>query len=170
MTTLQTLFHYELCAVPASIIDQNGCLKTGAKSTLVSKLKVDDLQPDAPDIVNVDDQQLLYHIVWPCAGSASDLSNIIKDRFHEYQPTEVLDIFNRYDGRSAKDHKRIRRTAEGAVDYSITTSSKLPRRDAIMKIKANKKVLVRVLSTFYLGNNVTILEDRRTSIATMKQK
>ena len=70
--------------------------------TLVSKLKVDDLQPDAPDIVIVDGQQLLYHIVWPCAGSASDLANSMKDRVGQYQPTEVLVIFNRYDDRSAK--------------------------------------------------------------------
>ena len=62
---LQTLFDYELCAVPASIIDEYGCLRTGTKSTLVCKLKVDDLQPDAPDSVIVDGQQLLYHIVWP---------------------------------------------------------------------------------------------------------
>ena len=39
---LQTLFNYELCAVPASIIDEYGCLRTGTKSTLVSKLKVDE--------------------------------------------------------------------------------------------------------------------------------
>ena len=38
----QTLFDYELCAVPASIIDEYGCLRTGTKSTLVSKLKVDE--------------------------------------------------------------------------------------------------------------------------------
>ena len=77
---LQTVFDYELCAVPASIIDEYGCLRTGTKSTLVSKLKVDHLQPDAPVIVIVDGQQLLYHIVWPCAGSASDLANSMNDR------------------------------------------------------------------------------------------
>ena len=37
---LQTLFDYELCAVPASTIDEYGCMRTGTKSTLVSKLKV----------------------------------------------------------------------------------------------------------------------------------
>ena len=37
-------------------------------STLVSKLKVDDLISAAPNIVIVDGQQLLYHIVWQCAG------------------------------------------------------------------------------------------------------
>ena len=38
----QALFDYELCTVPASIIDAYGCLRTGTKSTLVSKLKVDE--------------------------------------------------------------------------------------------------------------------------------
>ena len=37
---LQTLF--EFCAVPVSIIDEYRCLRTGTKSTLVSKLKVDE--------------------------------------------------------------------------------------------------------------------------------
>ena len=129
---LQTPFDYALCAVPASIIDEYGFLRTGTKSTLVFKLKVDDLQPDAPDIVIVDGQQLLYHIVWSCAGSASDLANIMKDRLGQYQPTEVLVIFDRYDDMSAKDHERIRHAGEGAVNYNITTSSKLPCRDAIM--------------------------------------
>ena len=107
---------------------------------------MDDLQPHAPDIVIVDGQQLLYDIVWPCAGSASDVANNMKDILGQYQPTEVLAIFDRYDDRSAKDHERIRCAGEGSVNYNITTSSKLPCRDAIMKSKANKQALVRVLS------------------------
>ena len=78
----------------------------------------------------------------------------MKDRLGQYHPTEALVIFDRYDDRSAKDHERIRRAGEGAVNYNITTPSKLPCRDATMKSKANKKTLVRVLSTFNLGNNV----------------
>ena len=118
---------------------------------------MDDLQPDAPDIVIVNGQQLLYHIVSPCAGSASDLANSMKDKLGQYQPTEVLVIFDRYDDRSAKDHERIRHAGEGAVNYNITISSKLPCRDVIMKSKPNKKALVRVLSTLNLGNNVTMV-------------
>ena len=154
----QTLFDYEMCAVvPASIIDEYGCLRTGTQSTLISNLKVDDLQSEAPGIVIVDGQQLLYHFVWPCAGSASDIANIMKDKFGQYPPTEVLVIFDRYDDRSANYHKRIRRAGEGAGNYNITTSSKLLCRDVIMKSKANKKALVRILSTFNLGNNVTMV-------------
>ena len=107
---------------------------------------MDDLQPHAPDIVIVDGQQLLYDIVWPCAGSASDLAKSTKDRIGQCQPTEVLVIFDRYDNRSAKDLERIRCAGEGSVNYNITTSSKLTCRDAIMKSKANKKALIRVLS------------------------
>ena len=75
---LQTLFDYELCAVPASINDEYGCLRTGTKSTLVSKLKVDDLQLDAPDIVIVDGQQLIYHFV----GHVLDLLQISPRRIN----------------------------------------------------------------------------------------
>ena len=107
---------------------------------------MDDRQPHAPDIVVVDGQQLLYDIVWLCAGSASDLAKSMKDRLGQYQPTEVLVIFDRYDDRSAKDLERIRCACEGSVNYNITTSSKLTCRDAIMKSKEYKKALVRVLS------------------------
>ena len=81
----------------------------------------------------------------------------MNDRLGQYQPTEVLVIFDRYDDRSAKDHERIPRGGEVAVNYNITASSKLPCCDAITKSKANKKVLIRVLSTFNLSNNVTIV-------------
>jgi len=62
MEYIQCGVAYELCAVPASIIDKYGGMRTGTKSTLVSELKVDHLQPDAPDIVIIDGQQLLYHL------------------------------------------------------------------------------------------------------------
>ena len=106
-------------------------------------------QPDFPDIVIVDGEQLLYHIVWPCAGSASDLANCIKDKLDQYQPREMLVILDRYDERSAKYHERIRRADKGAVNYNITKPSKLPCRDAIMKSKTNNKGLVRVLSLHF---------------------
>ena len=83
--------------------------------------------------------------------TASDLANSTRDRLGQYQPTEVLVIFDHYDDRSAKDYERTPRAGEGAVNYNITTSRKLPCRDAIMKSKANKKTLVRVLSTFKFG-------------------
>ena len=89
--------------------------------------------------------------------TASDLANSMKDRLGQCQPTDVLVIFDHDDDRSAKDHERIRRAGEEAVNYNNTTSSKLPCRDAIMRSKPNKKALVRVLSTFNLGNNVTMV-------------
>ena len=73
----------------------------------------------------------------------------------------MLVIFDRYD-RSPKDHERIRRADKGAVDFNITTSSKIPCRDAIMKSKTNNKDLVRVLSTYNLCNNVQMVEREKS--------
>ena len=84
-------------------------------------------------------------------------ANNVKDIFRCYQSTKVLVIFDRYDDTSATDCGRIRRTGEEAVNYNITISSKLPCRVAIMKSKANKKAVVSVLSTFNIGNNVTMV-------------
>ena len=53
---LQTPCDYELCVVPASVIDDYGYLMTGTQSTLVSKLKMDGLIPAAPNILIFDGQ------------------------------------------------------------------------------------------------------------------
>ena len=62
---LGPLFDYELSAVPASLIDEQGCLRKGNKSALVKRLGVIECTPATADIVIVDVQQLLYRIVWP---------------------------------------------------------------------------------------------------------
>ena len=106
----------------------------------------------APDIVIVDMQQLLYHIIWPHGGDASDLGDNIKNRLSCYPiGTEQVIVFDRYNDLSAKDHERMRRAGEGSTYYNLTTNSPLPNRDAIIKNKHNKRELSRVISTFNLG-------------------
>ena len=51
-----SLFGYELCAVPPSHVDEYGCMH---------RLGVKQCQLQRPDVVIVDAQQLLYHVVWP---------------------------------------------------------------------------------------------------------
>ena len=55
-----SIFGYELCAVPPSLVDEYGCMH---------RLGVKQCQLQRPDVVIVDAQQLLYHVVWPCGGS-----------------------------------------------------------------------------------------------------
>ena len=57
---LLSIFGYELCAVHPSLVDEYGC---------VHRLGVKQCQLQRPDVVIVDAQQLLYHVVWPCGGS-----------------------------------------------------------------------------------------------------
>ena len=42
------------------------------------------------------------------------------------------------------------------VDYELSITSPLPKRDAILKSKSNKWQLVSVLCTFSMGDNVTM--------------
>ncbi len=153
---LAPIFKYELCSVPASIIDEYGCLRKGNKSALVNRLGVQKVDSPFPDIVIVDAQQLLYHIIWPHGGDASVLVESIKGRLSCYPAgTEKILVFDKYDDLSAKDHERMRRAGEGSTDYNLTTSSPLPHRDAVLKNKHNKQELSRVLSTFNLGADVS---------------
>ena len=152
---LEHLFAYELCAVPSLLIDEHGCLRKVNKSDLVKCLGVPETLPTIPDTIISDVSQLFYHIVWPHSGAPSDLISSIKARTSRYSDdADKIAVFDKYQGISAKDHERMRRTGEATIDYDLSITSSLPKRDAILKSKTNKQRLASVLSTFSLGENV----------------
>lgn len=154
---LKPLFAYELCSVPSSLIDENSCLRKGNKSGLVKRLGVLENCPTAPDIVIVDVSQLFYHTVWPFHGSVSDLISSIQGRLSRYpDAAEKIVVFDKYQDISAKDHERMRRAGEVVIDYELSITSPLPKRDAILKSKNNKRRLASVLCTFNVGENVSM--------------
>ena len=160
---LGPLFDYELSAVPASLIDEQGCLRKGNKSALVKRLVVIECMPATADIVIVDVQQLLYRIVWLHGGSPFDVIESIRRRLSRYpHEAKKIIVFDKYQDVSAKDHERMRRAAEVAIDYELSITSPLPKRDAIMKSKNNKRKLASVLSTFTVGD-ITTTESRDDS-------
>ena len=153
---LGPLFSYELCAVPPALIDEYSCLRKGNKSGLVKRLGVLEMNPYNPDMVIVDVSQLFYHIVWPFGGKPSDLVESIKERLTHYpNESKKVIVFDKYENISAKDHERKRRADEVVINYELSISSKLPKRDAIMKNKLNKRQLGSVLCTFDFGDGVT---------------
>ncbi|KAK3098071.1 hypothetical protein FSP39_015885 [Pinctada imbricata] len=153
---LAPLFSYELCAVPPALIDEYSCLRKGNKSGLVKRLGVLEITPDNPDMVIVDVSQLFYRIVWPFGGKPSDLVDSIKERLNHYpNESKKVIVFDKYENVSAKDHERKRRANEVVTNYELSISSKLPKRDAIMKNKINKRQLGSVLCTFDFGDGVT---------------
>jgi hypothetical protein len=154
---IEPLFAYELCAVPSSLIDEHGCLRKGNKSGLVKRLGVFQNLPTPAEIVIVDVSQLFYRIVWPHGGSPSDLIASIHGRLSHYPDgTEKIIVFDKYEDISAKDHERIRQAGEVIIDYELSITSPLPKRDAILKSKNNKRSLASVLCTFNVGENVTM--------------
>lgn len=81
---------------------------------------------------------MLYHVVWPCEGSTTNLVMSMKTCLSSHD-SGVFVLFDRYDEKSAKDHERIRRAGEASVKYNITDLNPLPNRETIIKNKANKK-------------------------------
>ena len=152
---LEPLFDYELCSVPSSLIDEHDCLRKWNKSGLVKRLGVLEILPVPADIVIVDVSQLFYHIVWP--HGPSDLIASIQGHLSHYPDgTEKVVVFDKYKDISAKDHEIMRRAGEVFSSYDLSISSLLPKRDAILKSKNNKRRLASVLRTFDVEEDVTM--------------
>ena len=67
------VFKSELSPVPPSLINEYGCLRKGDKAVRVKSLGVSVMNPSDPEVVLVDDGQLLYQVVWPVSGTTADL-------------------------------------------------------------------------------------------------
>ena len=90
------VLQFELSSVPPALIDEYGCLRKGGKSVLVKCLGVSATTPPAPDMVLVDAGQLLYHVVWPVAGTTGDLASSFGARLANYPPgSKKLVLFDR---------------------------------------------------------------------------
>ena len=161
---LSDLFEYELSPVPASIIDEYGCLRKGNKSVLVQRLEILEPNPPVPDVVLIDASQLIYHVVWPSSGTVADLAAGMGHRLKRYN-TETFVIFDRYEQVSAKDHERQRRAGESCTEYRLSLTTPLPSRDKVMKNKANKRRLGELLCTHSIGDNIMMVS-RADSIVT----
>ncbi|KAJ8412704.1 hypothetical protein AAFF_G00116550 [Aldrovandia affinis] len=125
---LSDLFDYKLDPVPASIINEYGCLRKGNKSMIVQRLGILVPNPHPPDVVLVDASQLIYHVVWPTSGTVADLAASMGRRLNCYI-TQTFIIFDRYEQVSAKDHEKQRRAGESSTEYQLSLTTPLPSRD-----------------------------------------
>ena len=152
---LANLFEYELCPVPCSLMNEYGFLRKGTKSCLVPLLCVLQSQPKEPSITIVDAQQLLYHVTWPLKANVEALFKSVKSYLDLCKGKKIL-VFDKYHTMSAKDHERVRRAGLGSVDYCLGPDIPLPKRDAVMKNKANKLSLSKLLCTFDFGFDIQV--------------
>ena len=123
------------------------------------KLAVVSTEPSNPDYVIVDTGQLLYHIIaWPSGGTVSTFATSMATKLQPYNALPTTVVFDRYGKVSAKDHGRERSTTGVcAGTYNITLTSPLPNREIIMKRKANKRLLSRLLCTCTLAPNILMV-------------
>ncbi len=96
--------------------------------------------------------------MWPHGGVPADLIASIKGRLSRYpNDSDKIVVFDKYQGVSAKDHERKRHAGEVVIDYELSITCSLPKRDAILKSKNNKQSLASVLSTFSDEADVTMV-------------
>ncbi|CAL4244828.1 unnamed protein product [Meganyctiphanes norvegica] len=146
------IFMFELCVVPSSIIDV--CLRKGNKAVLMNRLSEKIKNPSKPNVVIVDEQQLLYHIAYHI-GMVSVVVDSMRQHISSYpNHSKKIIVFDKYDDHTAKDHERVCRAGEGYVSYNLTYNSPLPHGHAVMKNKQNKVKLTRLISSFDMGENV----------------
>ena len=89
-------------------MDEYGCLRKGNKVLLVERLGV---KLQLPDVVIVDAQQLMYHVIWPCGGTVESLN--VRLATCMCGPAEKILVFDRYD-----DHERQRRAGVGSSTFN----------------------------------------------------
>ena len=131
-------------------------MRKGNTSALGKRLGVIECTPATADIVIVDVQQLLYRIVRPHGGSPSDVIESTRRRLSRYpHEAEKIIVFDKYQYISARDHERMRRAAEVPIDYELSITCPLPKRDGITKSKNYQRKLASVLSTFAVGDMTT---------------
>ena len=148
------VLQFELSPVPPALIDEYGCLRKGGKSVLVKCLGVSTTNPPAPEVVLVDAGQLLYHVVWPVAGTASSFGARLANYPHG---SKKLVLFDRYDQEapSAKDHERTRRGI--AKPVRLTPNTLLPCREPILHNASNKSLLNGILCGYPLQYNIQLV-------------
>ena len=113
------IFQYELIRV----IDEFGCLRKGDKTVLVKCLGVPVNSAPAPDTVLVDASQLLYHVVWPVAGTAGDIALNSGVRLSHYPPeARKIVLFDRYYVHEPKEATAATNTATDRQQPATTVS------------------------------------------------
>lgn len=126
---LDVVISYELCPIPASIFDEYGNMRSGAKSVLVAKLGVltRDTKALQYDIEIMDRNILLFHVKWHRVGTVQKLCENVTNLLPKSH--EAIVVFDKYLDGSLKtqEHQRCAGTVLYPT-YKLGMTTKLPTR------------------------------------------
>ena len=141
------MLSHELCAYPASFIDQYRDLRQGNKSVLMAKLTIYMTDQPVPDVEIADGNALLYHITWPQNGTVSVIAESMGSRFRSgttnYHPSfamsfhKIIVCQDRYLAGSPKSHEC--KGANTPPAYELMLPTTLPPREQIMRAPPTRK-------------------------------
>ena len=89
--------------------------------------------------------RLFYRIIWPHVSSPSELIASNEEHLSNYlEASKKIVVFDKYQNISVKDHDRLRQARGAVLDYDLFIESHLPKRNAKMKTKSNKRKFANV--------------------------
>ena len=103
---------------PALLIN-DGCLRKSDKSILTQKLGSIISSPFYPDILIIDGNQFLNHVVWPVSCTVAGIAATIMARLGML-PNKLFLIFYRYDGVNAKGPECMRRAGDESTPIYVS--------------------------------------------------
>lgn len=123
--SISTLFSHELAAIPTSLFDENGDMRTTNKSVLKNKIttpvsKSSTLEP--PTVIVVDACALLWSVAWPSGPArVSDyIDAVVTALLRRCTSSKVAHIiFDRYHPLSTKGCCRARRQRGQCRIYTL---------------------------------------------------
>ena len=107
---------------------------------------------------------MLYHTVWPSGGTASTLAENMSAKLQAYKGITTKVIFDHYSSMSVKDHERSRRSGGSEISTYNLTMTSLPNREVILKNKASKRLLSRLLCRCKLGEHMLMVGENEGHI------
>ena len=173
---IEIILQFELSPVLPALVDEYGCLKNRNKAVLVKFVWVFTTSPPASNVVLVDGSQLLFHVVWPVAGTTLDLAENFCIRLAQYpHDSRKLIVFDQYDQGfpCSKDHEQTRRE-KSIKAIRLTPTTQLPCREAVLHNANNKSMLNNILCGYSLPGNIqfvnkmdSIVSQAEADIATL---
>ena len=132
------VFQVELSPVPPALIDEYGCLRKGDKAMLLKSISVYVMTPSAPDVVQVDGGQLLYHVVWSVLGTTGDVAASFGIRL-------TLTLLSPRSSQRKGPRADKKRKSQGS---SANTKHSLPCREPILHNSKNMNLLNSILCSY----------------------
>ncbi len=155
---IKEVLQHELAAVPPALFDENGDMRSQAKSILKTKLQVEvsNRHTNLPDAIIIDGCALFWVVHWPVNGTVEDyIKNFMGTLNYYIKKCCVHLIFDRYPPTSIKGATRSNRAGKNASrKHSLMLHTPLPAQKVVLNVTYNKTQLINLIQQYLVDHLV----------------